>query len=265
MDLNHPSRPIPITTRRGFTLVELLATIAIVALLLGLLLPALSHSIAAARAFKCQMSLRSVVFDFNLYADENLHGDRGDDTRYLPDGRFRLETFIESQYRVDEFWAWGSRVNSYRLPDAGGNDPLRCSEVKDEVVVRRATPCSQGAVGPEEAVSYGFNARLHRPERIDPNGAVRSELVMLRPDILQNTQVPLVWDIDGADAKSKGNQPVFSAPALDSRQVFANDRMWSPSMRHGGVMQVAFIDGHVLSTSKPLEENDWDWGFTPRR
>jgi prepilin-type N-terminal cleavage/methylation domain-containing protein/prepilin-type processing-associated H-X9-DG protein len=265
MEEHRPSRSGRVNTPRGFTLVELMATVAIITLLLGLLLPALSNSITAARAFKCQMALRSVVFDFNVYADRNLHGDRGDDTRYLPDGRFRLETFIENQYQVDEFWAWGSRVNSHRLPDVGGNDPLRCSEVKADVVVRRSTSCSQGAVGPAEAVSYGFNARLHRPERVSANGTVRSEPVMLRSDILENTMVPLVWDVDGADALLKQNQPVFSAPALDSKQVFANDRMWSPSMRHGGAMQVAFIDGHVVSTSKPLNESGWNWGFTPRR
>ena len=254
-----------VLVRHAYTLIELLATIAIIALLLGLLLPALASSMTAARAFECQMALRSVAFDFNVYADQILHGDRGDDTRYLPDGRFRLETFIESQYRVDEFWAWGSRVNTHTLPDAGGNDPLRCSEVRSDVIVRRSTPCSQGAVGPPESVSYGFNARLHRPERIDPNGTARAQLVLLRASILHNTQIPLLWDVDGEDAWAKGNQPIFSAPALDSKQVFANDRMWSPSMRHGGMMQVAFIGGHVLATSRPLDQDDWQWGFTPRR
>lgn len=265
MGHHRPSRRGLVRARRAYTLVELLATIAIVALLLGLLLPALSRSMTAARAFECQMALRSVAFDFNVYADESLHGDRGDDTRYLPIGRFRLETFIENQYRVDEFWAWGSRVNTHTLPDVDGNDPLRCSEVRSDVVLRRSTSCSQGAVGPPKSVSYGFNARLHRPERIDPNGFARAQLVLLRTNILHNTQIPLLWDVDGEDAWAKGNQPIFSAPAMDSRQVFANDRMWSPSMRHGGMMQVAFIDGHVVATSKPLNHDDWQWGFTPRR
>lgn len=265
MGHDHPFPRASVFVRRGFTLVELLATIAIVSLLLGLLVPALASSMTAARAFECQMALRSVAFDFNVYADESLHGDRGDDTRYLPDGRFRLETFIESQYRVDEFWAWGARTNTHTLPDVGGNDPLRCSEVRSDVVVRRSTSCSQGAVGPPESVSYGFNARLHRPERIDANGVARAQPVTLRTSILNNTQIPLLWDIDGEDAWAKGNQPIFSAPAMDSQQVFANDRMWSPSMRHGGKMQVAFIDGHVVATSKPLDHDDWQWGFAPRR
>lgn len=252
-------------TAGGYTLIELLATIAIIALLIGLMIPALSSSITAARAFKCQMALRSVTFDFMIFADDDLHGDRGDDTRYLPSRRFRLETFLESQYRVDEFWAWGSGVNSYTLPDAGGYDPLRCSEVRSDIVLRRSTPCSQGAVGPPASVSYGFNARLHRPEYTNAAGQVFAPLISLRSDILDHTQIPLAWDVDGREAGRRGAEPIFSAPTLDSTQVFANDRMWYPSMRHGGVMQIAFMGGHVVATSRPLEQSQWRWDFTPQR
>lgn len=252
-------------TAGGYTLIELLATIAIIALLIGLMIPALSSSITAARAFKCQMALRSVAFDFTIFADDDLHGDRGDDTRYLPSRRFRLETFLESQYRVDEFWAWGSNVNSYTLPDAGGYDPLRCSEVRSDIVLRRSTPCSSGAVGPPASVSYGFNARLHRPEYTNAAGQVFAPLISLRSDILDHAQIPLAWDVDGREAGRRGAEPIFSAPTLDSTQVFANDRMWYPSMRHGGVMQIAFMGGHVVATSRPLDQSQWRWDFTPQR
>jgi len=248
--------------RPAFTLVELLASMAIIALLVGLLIPALSHSIGAARAFRCQMSLRSAAFDFSIFADEQLHGDRGDD-KNLPSGKFYLETFQESQYRIDEFWAYGL-APTHTLPDAGGNDPLRCPEVDGDLVVRRNTPCSAGAVSPPESVSFGFNARLHRPET-KINGMPVARKTALSSSLLEHASVPLLWDVDGAMAKRKGVQPVFSAPAMDSEQVYAGDSHWFPSFRHGSGLQVAFVGGHVAASKRPLEETGWMWGSQPAR
>lgn len=57
--------------RRGFTLVELLVVVGLVALLAGLLLPVLSGVSRRGRQLKCQANLRTCVQLFLTYAAEN--------------------------------------------------------------------------------------------------------------------------------------------------------------------------------------------------
>lgn len=244
---------------RGFTLIELLVSISIIAILLSLVLPMAGRTIAASRGFKCQQSLRSAAYDFQVFADDTLHGFRGNNTRSSTDRLFELENFVESQYSVDEFWAWPGETRR-DFPDAAGNDPMRCPEVKGMLTLRRDQPCTNGAVGPLRSVSFGFNIRLRVAER---DGL--PVWVSLSHDILSAERVPLVWDVDGAAAVANDQLPHFSGPSLDSPAVFANDRYWFPGLRHNGAGNFAFMDGHVESSARPLDQPTWDWAYSPRR
>jgi prepilin-type N-terminal cleavage/methylation domain-containing protein/prepilin-type processing-associated H-X9-DG protein len=57
--------------RRAFTLVELLVVVGIVAVLIGVLLPALSKARAAANAAKCLANVRNMQVALVMYANEN--------------------------------------------------------------------------------------------------------------------------------------------------------------------------------------------------
>jgi prepilin-type N-terminal cleavage/methylation domain-containing protein len=58
-------------TKRGFTLVELLVVIGIIAVLVGILLPTLGRAREAAKRTACLSNLRSIGQMFMLYANDN--------------------------------------------------------------------------------------------------------------------------------------------------------------------------------------------------
>ncbi len=57
--------------RRGFTLVELLVVIGIIALLISLLLPSLNKARSAAQSVKCESNIKQILYAMRIYASEN--------------------------------------------------------------------------------------------------------------------------------------------------------------------------------------------------
>ncbi len=241
---------------RAFTMIELLVVISVIVILLSLLMPALGKGLEAARSFKCQTTVRGIAFDFAMFADKQLHGSRGNDSAIYGPNRFSLETFIESEYCIDEFWCFGD-VPLYE--NTSSDDRMRCSEVSGPVTLRKDVPCREGAVGPSQNVSYAFNLRLLRAEYKGPRGRPRMREVQLSSLILARSDVPLVIDADGEAAAVRDALPHYVAPSLDSQGPLAGDRYWFPSSRHSKKTNVGFVDGSVRSSFNPEAFSGWSY------
>lgn len=126
---------------RGFTLLELLVVLGILALLAGLLLPGLSRAREAGRATACMGHLRQIGLALQMYVDQNhqrlpVMRDRPPDTNSLPPGPvlpgpdqvladevgdvrvFRCPSDTAQLFeRTGSSYAWNSLLNGQRADD----------------------------------------------------------------------------------------------------------------------------------------------------
>ena len=121
-------RPTPEkTARQGFTLLELLLVLAVVALLASLFLPALVRAKERARRISCLNNLRQLLTVSLIYADEHDKGSFTTDTRGRPGQRLDVDDdlshFFPAGIPSPRTFLCPSTRNFIR-PDVYWHDPL---------------------------------------------------------------------------------------------------------------------------------------------
>ena len=254
----------------GFTLVELLVTVSIMAILLAILLPAFALVRREANQLVCLNNLRAAAFQFRLFTDSSSRPDRGDSDRLFAP-RFSAWDFQESLYRAAEFWRTDSDIQEGRRWYRRGRDPMLCGALPSGLsCVSPGFSLESGrAVAPARLVGYAMNRRLvYAPFTV--NGFQSAKFVTISERILDHPNVPLFFDVDAAAAVARWGDrgPFFSAPPGQTPGIYDGTPSnphpyWFPARRHGGKVTVNFVDGHVVATADPLADSRWDWEYHP--